>query len=304
MSLPETVRAEVGDETVVDRVDLGGDDRLYVTPTRTLRYRADGLLSDESVAAVPHGAERIDAEVGRRTATLTFGYGLDGDRSISLPAGRFDDALEPILAGVLRAAGVTDPDESVVAAFRFSDLTLVVADDRLVKHVGGAVWDADHESYRFADVSDLAFEEGSVATAVVLTVAGRRERFKIPSGSSRVVRERLRGALLSHHGVDRIADLPGADRPSEAAGDRSESGRRAAGADALAAGLELPSAGNGEAAVEAVTGGGDGGADGDGDADLAAEVAALREVVERQNDRLRRQEALVERLIDELRSGR
>ena len=280
MQLPDSIRREVGEEAELDRVELGGDDALYVSPTRTLRYRADGLLSDESVEAIPHDAERIVADVGRRTAALTFAYGLDGERSLTLPAERFDDALGPVLDGVLGAAGVTDPEESVVAAFRFSDLTLAVTDARLVKHVGEAVWDEGCESFRFDDVSDLAFEEGDVATAAVLTVDGRRERIKAPNGSARALRERLEGALCAHR-----AD----DAPTE--GDDAAPGAS-------------PTTGGGGG-----VGGGEGdpsdrsGADGER-ADVAKEVATLRAAVERQNERLRRQEELIEQLVGELRRGR
>ncbi|WP_200531196.1 hypothetical protein [Halorubrum sp. LN27] len=207
MSLPELLAGTVGDEEVVAEVPLGGDDRLAVTPTRTLVYRGDGLLSDESVAEYSHDVERIAVSTGRRKAKLTLGYGLDGDETISVPAKRVDDVLHPILAGVLSATGVTDPGESVVRTFRFSELTLVVTSERLVKHVGSAVWDEEFEEFAYADLTDLDFEEGTVATAVVLTHAGRSERFKAPNESARAVRETLVDAVCSYHGVDSLEEF-------------------------------------------------------------------------------------------------
>ncbi len=38
-------------------------------------------------------------------------------------------------------------------------------------------WDEDFEEYRFDDVTDLQFEEGSVATSVVMTVNERPRAF-------------------------------------------------------------------------------------------------------------------------------
>jgi len=35
------------------RASLGSDDELFITPTRTIVYRADGLLSDESADEYP-----------------------------------------------------------------------------------------------------------------------------------------------------------------------------------------------------------------------------------------------------------
>ncbi|MFC6890478.1 DUF7115 domain-containing protein [Halorubrum trueperi] len=222
MSLPDLLAGTVGDEDVVAEISLGGADRLAVTPTRTLVYRGDGLLSDESVEEYSHDVERIAVSTGRRKAKLTLSYGLDGDETISVPAKRADDVLHPILAGVLSATGVTDPGESVVRTFRFSELTLVVTSDRLVKHVGSAVWDPEFEEFPYADLTDLDFEEGTVATAVVLAHDGRSERFKAPNESARAVRETLVDAVCSFRGVDSLEEFRVTVADDE--GDGSEGG--------------------------------------------------------------------------------
>ncbi|WP_058366642.1 DUF7115 domain-containing protein [Haloparvum sedimenti] len=205
--LPSMLAGAVDGEDVVAHVDLGGEDALAVTPTRTLVYRADGLLSDESVTEYAHDVERIDVSEGRRKAKIQLEYGLDGTETITVPSKRVDDALHPILAGVLSAAGLTDPGESVLRTFRFSELTLIVTSDRLVKHVGSAVWDEEYEEFHYDDVTGLDFEEGTVATSVVLTHAGRQERFKAPNESKRAVREALTDAICEYHEVGSPAEL-------------------------------------------------------------------------------------------------
>ncbi|MBP1902281.1 hypothetical protein J2744_001965 [Halorubrum trapanicum] len=207
MSLPELLAGTVGDEEVVAEVPLGGDDRLAVTPTRTLVYRGDGLLSDESVDEYDHDVERIEVSAGRRKSKITLGYGLDGDETLSVPSKRVDDVLHPILAGVLSSSGVTGPGETVVRTFRFSELTLIVTSERLVKHVGSAVWDPEFEEFHYADLTGLDFEEGTVATAVVLVHDGRSERFKAPNESARAVRETLADAVCSFHGVESVEEF-------------------------------------------------------------------------------------------------
>ncbi|WP_423995466.1 DUF7115 domain-containing protein [Halorubrum trapanicum] len=225
MSLPELLAATVGDEDVVAEVPLGGDDRLAVTPTRTLVFRGDGLLSDESVDEYGHDVERIEVSTGRRKAKITLGYGLDGDETLSVPSKRVDDVLHPILAGVLSASGVTGPGETVVRTFRFSELTLIVTSERLVKHVGSAVWDAEFEEFHYADLTGLDFEEGTVATAVVLVHDGRSERFKAPNESARAVRETLADAVCSFHGVDSLEEFRvAAAETEESAPDAEASG--------------------------------------------------------------------------------
>ncbi|MBB6645086.1 DUF7115 domain-containing protein [Halobellus ruber] len=224
MSQPEIVRSDLGDERVVAHVDLGGEDGLYVTPTRTLLYRAEGLLSDESVEEFSHGAERITVSEGRRKAKVTLDYGLDGERTISLPTSRLDRALQPIVRGVLRENGVLDADESIAQLFRFKELTVVVAGERVVRHIGSGLWDQEFESYHYSDVTDLEFEDGSVNTSVVLTVDGQRERFKTPNEDARAVRSALESTLLSYWDVDSIEGLRAATTPEESDPESAEAG--------------------------------------------------------------------------------
>ncbi|WP_188788411.1 DUF7115 domain-containing protein [Halobellus salinus] len=218
MSQPEIVQSGLGDETVVAHVDLGGEDELYVTPTRTLRYRAEGLLSNESVEEFSHGAERVSVSEGRRKSKVTLGYGLDGEQTVSLPTSRLEHALEPIIEGVLKHNGVLGQDESVAQLFRFSELTVVVAGERVVRHIGPGLWDQEFESYHYSDVRDLEFEDGSVNTSVVLTVGGQRERFKTPNEDARAVRAALESTLLAYRQVDSIEELRAAGA-SEGSGD-------------------------------------------------------------------------------------
>jgi hypothetical protein len=226
MSQPEIVRSDLGDERAVAHVDLGGEDGLYVTPTRTLLYRAEGLLSDESVEEFPHGAERITVSEGRRKAKVTLDYGLDGERTISLPTSRLERALQPIVQGVLRENGVLDADESVAQLFRFKELTIVVAGERVVRHIGPGLWDQEFESYHYSDVTDLEFEDGSVNTSVVLTVDGQRERFKTPNEDARAVRSALESTLLSYWEVDSIEELRAATAPEEPDAGVAEAGEK------------------------------------------------------------------------------
>lgn len=215
MSSPELVSSTLGGEDVVARVSLRDDDALFVSPTKTLQYHGQSLLSDESVDEFPHTAERLLLSSGRRKATIELDYGLEGTCKLTIPSDRIDAALHPILAGVLSAAGVTESGETVRKTFRFSELTLVVTDDRLIKHVGRAVWDEEYEEFSFATVSEFAVEEGRVATQFVLTIAGRAERIKIPNERARAFRECLEAALLAHHGIETLAELPSPDDTTE-----------------------------------------------------------------------------------------
>jgi hypothetical protein len=200
MNVPGPVASALGEEEVAAHVPLGGDDALYVTGTRTLVYKGDGLLSDESVAAFPHDAERVAVVEGRRKTKIALEY-VDGERSFAVPQSRVEEALHPVLAGVLNAAGVTGPGETVTRTYRFSELTLVVTSERVVKHVGEAVWDDEFEEFEYADVTGVGVEEGSVASQLVIETTTRPQRIKAPNDQVRDVRARIEDALLAYHEV-------------------------------------------------------------------------------------------------------
>jgi len=207
MSLPELLESELDGEPSVAQVQLGGEDVLVVTPSQTVVYRAEGLLSDESVETYPHDAEQLTVSVGRRKAKLSLDYGLDGTRTLAFPAKHVEKVLHPILAGVISAAGITEAGETVHKTFRFSDLTLIVTSNRVIKHIGSAVWDTDFEEYEYSGLTDVDFEEGSVATSVVLTHNGRQNRFKTPNSDARAVREAIVEAVCEFHDVNSIEEL-------------------------------------------------------------------------------------------------
>ncbi len=288
MSAPELVRSTLGEEAAVASVTLGDDDALFVSPTRTLHYRGRSLLSDESVDEYPHEAERLSVAAGRRKATIELDYGLDGIRTLTVPNRHADAVLHPILAGVLSVAGVTDPGEAVRETFRFSELTLVITDHRLIKHVGRAVWDEEFEEFPYEDVSAFAVEEGRVATQFVLTVSGRHERFKLPNERVRVFRERLEGGLLAYHGIESISQLPESDH------DERDADETTVGADTP---IEPATVGSPEPTAEAASR-----RDPDGTNVMAGidRLDALADALDEQRDLLDRQRREIDRLREEL----
>ncbi len=215
MSVPGIVQSSLGDEHVAATVPLGGEDALYVTPTRTLIYCADGLLSDESVEEYPHDTERIEVSEGRRKSTISLDYGIDGTDQFKVPTKRPHDALYPVIADVLNAAGVTDSNEQVIQTYQFSELTLVLTSARVVKHVGEAIWDEDFEQFHYGDVTRLDVEEGNVSSQIIIEVDGRPQRIKTPSDQTREVRERIEQARLSYHDVESYAEFEQTVTPDE-----------------------------------------------------------------------------------------
>ncbi|WP_336002355.1 DUF7115 domain-containing protein [Halorientalis halophila] len=200
MEIPDLVRDALGGEDVELGVNLGDEDVVCLTPTRTLLYRAEGLLSDEKVQEFPHDVESLDVKEGRRKTKFVLEY-VEGTRSLGVPKSRDGAVLELLMTGILRADDVIEADESVAGAFRFSELVLIVTDRRVVRHIGAAVWTDDYEVYPFADLTGLSFEQGNVATEVVLEVDGRPKRIKTPNDQARKVQQIVEEAVFAFYDV-------------------------------------------------------------------------------------------------------
>ncbi|WP_247009776.1 DUF7115 domain-containing protein [Halorientalis litorea] len=220
MDVPDLVRDALGGEEIQAGVNLGDEDTVCLTPTRTLLYRAEGLLSDEKVEEFPHDIERLAVSEGRRKTKFTLHY-VDDARSFSVPSSRDTQVLELLFRGILRTAGVIEADENIAGAFRFSELAVVVTDARVVRHIGAAVWTDDYQVYPYADLTGLAFERGSVATEVVLEIDGRPQRVKTPNDQARKVQEVIEETAFEYHGVSSLEELNAAvgtdetDAPAE-----------------------------------------------------------------------------------------
>lgn len=313
MSVPEIVRERLGDEEVRARVPLGGDDELVVTPSRTLVYRAEGLLSNESVEEHSHEAERVSVKEGRRKSTLRLDHGLDGDSEITIPSTNVDETLKPVIGGVLASVGVTDAGETVRDIFRLGELSILVTDGRVIKHIGNELWDEEFEEYAYDDVTGLDIEKGDVSSQIIIEVAGRPQRIKTPTDVARGVREAVQSALLDYYGVESYAAFVEQVAPAEedeaqpAAATEGEQAAEGGGGGGQAVeeestdtvgGLELTFSDEETKAVEEPA------TEPAEDSAVQQELSVLREAVERQNELLEAHQRTIEKLIEELRRGR
>lgn len=291
MDVPEPVTDQLGEESVTTHVDLGGGDALFTTPTRTLLYHSEGILRDESVEAFPHDVDRLELSTGRRKVTIALS--TPEDRwEFTVPDAAEREVVEAVLQGILREAGLIDSEESVRAVYRFSELTLVVTDARLFKHVGGAVWAPDHEELPFADATRVEFEAGTRNSQLVVAVDGRAHRVKLPADDVDAVRRTVEEAFFDFHDVDSLAALNAVLAPEDEDEDAAEPVEEEAATDSQSATDLRLDVGDDATAPDV---GGDG---------VEARLAALEEAVEHQTELIEAQQDLLEQLVDELRRGR
>ena len=321
MDVPDLVTDALDGQSVLASVGIGGDDGVFVTPGRTLVYRGDGLLSDESVGTYDHGFDRLELSEGRRRSSFTLHY-YDREESFAVGSGHTQEVLRTVLAAHLRATDALAADEQVRGVFHFNELTLVVGTERLLKHVGGAVWSADYEAHPYADLTRLAFEEGDHAMQVIIAIEGRPERIKLPNDRAAEVRHTVEAVVLDFHGADSVDALNETLAPEEEPEEAAEpdyadsgidsliddgSGGDGSADDAFEAQASTEPADHGEAGGRDATtdsSGAEGGFVAAGDREILARLDELEATVEAQTERIERQQETIEQLVEELRRGR
>ncbi len=206
MEIPDRVAQQLSGETVQSAVNLGDEDIICFTPTRTILYSGEGLISDESIETYDHDVERLKVSQGRRKTKFSLEY-VESVKHFSVTKKRGEQVLQRLLAGILATSDVIEESETVAGVFLFSELTIIITDQRLIKHIGAYVWDPDYEEYPYTDVTGLEFEEGSVATQIVLSVNGRPQRIKAPTNKAKKLRRTLTSVLFAYHDVSSLAEL-------------------------------------------------------------------------------------------------
>lgn len=318
MELPALVEQHLGDEEPRSMLALGDEDMVVFTASRTLVYRGDSLLRDATVERYSHDIERLGVSAGRRKTTFVL-ESMTGTDQFSVPHNRAQEVLSHLLGGVLEAADILEEDESVKGVYRFSDLTIVVTDARLVKHVGTAIWDGDYTEFPYEALTGLTFEDGRVATQIVIRVEDGSERIKAPSDDAPLLRETLTEAVLAYHDAASLQELNDRlgpdtdDRPSVAASmidenispliEREDTDPATSTQTGVAEPLDTSSTGNSSSRDELGRDASDPEASGftfgsteADESNLAAAVEALEEQVTAQQQRIEEQAERIEQL--------
>lgn len=217
MELPALVERHLGDTVPETVLTLGDDDLAVFTSDELLLYRAESLLRDATLSQYPTTATSLGVKAGRRKTTVILGYATE-QRQFTVRNSRADAVVEQLLGKMLRTTGSIDKDESVAGVYRFSDLTVVVTEARLLKQIGTNIWEGEYDEFRFEHVERVTFEQGQVATQVVLSVGGRSERIKVPSEEAPRLRQTLTEAVLSFHDADSLVEFNGRHKTESTGG--------------------------------------------------------------------------------------
>lgn len=209
MSLPGGVSVLVDEDDIVDRVALDDHRTLFVTPSKVITFRERSLLTEESVEVYPTEVEQLLLDEGKRQATVTFEYADGSSRELQLPTDTMAAGLKALLASVIRAMDIVQGDEVIIDLHRFKELTLVVTDSRLLKHVGWALWATAYDAIDYATITSIETEEGQVSTGVNIGTTDGNEWLKVPQSVADRFVSRFERAVCEFHGVTDLGVLNG-----------------------------------------------------------------------------------------------
>lgn len=199
----------VDEDELINQVELDDHRTLFVAPSRAIAYRERSLLTEESVESYPTDLERLTLEEGKRQVTVTFEYLDEADRTLDLPKSSIAAALKALLASIIQATDVLEDDETIEELYRFNELTVVLTDRRLIKHIGHALWGDSHEGIDYEIIRDLQTEEGQVSTGVIIETTEATERFKLPKDSADRFVDQIEDAVCAYHDVTALGILRG-----------------------------------------------------------------------------------------------
>jgi hypothetical protein len=330
MSVPTVLQEAIGDEEIADTLKLGGEDLLVFTPSHCICYRADGLLSDESVSKFRYDITGLSIDVGRRSTDLVFDYGHEGTEQLGVPNDQAEAAIQAFLTFTLRSTDEIEDDEAIAEVFRIDELALLLTEHRYVKHVGTAVWESDADVVPYQDIWDVDLEQGSVGAQVVVRTMDGVDRIKASSADAEGIHASLSDAVCTAHGVDTLDDIEPPEEPADESGAEQPSaeddgpslpplqGTSADGGTTSGRSLgssqsagERPDDARAVARRQSASTGGADGAKGGGDASEPIDLSPIEdrlddieEAVEETNERLDEHREAFEQLVDELRRGR
>lgn len=209
MTLPGGVSVLVGEDDIIDQVELDTHRMLYVTSTRAIAFRERSLFTEESVEVFPTNVKRLLLNRGKRQSTVTFEYTDRDDRELQLPSDATPPSIRALLESVVRATDVLEGDESIIELYRLNELTVIVTDQRLIKHVGQALWALPFDSIDYETVRDIESEVGQMSTGVFIRTTEGSDRFKLPKDVADRFVSRLEEAVCDYHDVPSVGVLRG-----------------------------------------------------------------------------------------------
>lgn len=209
MSLPGGVSMVIDEDELLDEIGLDEHRTLFISPEKAVVHRERSLLTDESVDTYPTAARKLGIEEGKRQTVVTFEYPNQPDLELELPSDVVAPALKALLASIIKATGVVSGDESIRELYRFNELTVVLTDSRLLKHIGHALWADMYDVIEFENIRDIRTEEGQVSTGINIVTTASSDRLKVPHEAAEGFVTELEQAVCDYHDVAALGVLRG-----------------------------------------------------------------------------------------------
>lgn len=190
--LSDSIREE---EKIVSRVLVASGTNMITTNERVFIHREEGIINNEIFEEYSLDVEQISVFSDKRKARVVLSYGLEGTREFSVYAKYYERVVDPLVRGVIKATGVVEPGELIRHVHRYGQLTIVLTDKQVLKHIGIALWSRDYESYRHEDIARIDIETGGASAEILIEYKGRIHRIKTDKERARRICVQARNCL-------------------------------------------------------------------------------------------------------------
>ena len=200
MELPDVISDMVlDDEIILSRTLISNSVEMIVTSTRLFLYRGTSLINTESFEEYKLNVDRISISPDRKKAQITLDYG--SNRTIEFQAYRkyLDMIYEPLIRGVIHANNILQQGESIKKIYRKGELTVVLTNMKILKHIGTSLWDLDFENFNLETISRIYVAEGGSSSEVIIESNNRLHRIKTTTSVAQSLCDSSIIELISFH---------------------------------------------------------------------------------------------------------
>lgn len=201
MELPDVISDLIlDDETILSRTLISNGVELIVTSTRLFLYRGVGLINTESFEEYKLNVDRISISLDRKKAQIILDYGINRP-SVEFQAHRkyLDMIYDPLIRGAIHANNTLQQRESIKKICRKGELTIVLTNMKILKHIGTSLWDIDFESFDLETISKIYVDAGGISSELIIESNNRLHRIKTTANIAQSLCDSSINELISFH---------------------------------------------------------------------------------------------------------
>jgi hypothetical protein len=106
---------------------------------------------------------------------------------------------DPLIRGAIHAKNTLQQGESIKKICRKGELTIVLTNMKILKHIGTSLWDIDFESFDLETISKIYVDAGGISSELIIESNNRLHRIKTTANIAQSLCDSSINELISFH---------------------------------------------------------------------------------------------------------